>query len=96
VTTYFVSLSLGLNNDTANLDLETHKNLVDCPWNNIYTTNYETLLEQGAKASGKYDYRVINNSIDLSIRPHKRIIKLHGNLRSKEKIVKKGCCRLFC
>jgi hypothetical protein len=74
------------NSKENNLDI--HKLLFKCPWNNIFTSNYDTLLEQTNNELIK-DYIVIDNSSDLSIRNNRRIIKLHGTLRSNDKIQNK-------
>lgn len=60
---------------------ELHKRLLRLPWGDIFTTNYDTLLEQTAdmifRESG---YQIIcsQNDIPGSIRP--RIVKLHGSI----------------
>jgi len=82
--TYYIENKLcPLDKDPKN-DLETHKKLIGCNWNNIYTTNYDTFLERAANKSGIIDYEFITHSKDLSIRPQHRIIKLHGSLRESD------------
>lgn len=60
---------------------ELHKRLLSLPWGDIFTTNYDTLLEQTAdlifRESG---YQVICSQHDIpgSISP--RIVKLHGSI----------------
>lgn len=89
ITFYIEDRIKPLNDDIDNLDLETHKKLLHCPWNNIYTTNYDTLIERAAESFDEYNSRVIINSSDLSIGPSKRIVKLHGSLRTKTEIENK-------
>ena len=67
---------------SSSLNLETHRALLDINWNDIITTNWDTLLEK-ANESGKY--AVIKSAKDLRIRNSKRIIKINGSLREFEK-----------
>ncbi|MDD3049528.1 MAG: SIR2 family protein [Candidatus Cloacimonetes bacterium] len=83
LTFYIENKLCPLDKDPGN-DLDVHKKLVECNWNNIYTTNYDTLLEQAANSSGKKDYHTIIHSKALSIGPQHRIIKLHGSLRESD------------
>lgn len=56
-----------------------HTKLLDLPWTDIYTTNYDTLLERAKKNVFKRSYQVIYdvNDIPSSVQP--RIVKLHGS-----------------
>lgn len=71
----------------GNIDLNLHKNLLSLPWNNVYTTNYDHLLETASNETG-LDYKLVINSENLALSSNKRIIKLHGSLRSDEEIEK--------
>lgn len=53
-----------------------HKELVKLPWADIYTTNYDSLLER-ADASKAYNY--IRGERDILQKNGARIIKLHGS-----------------
>lgn len=84
------------------VDLRIHELLLNVEWNNIYTTNYDTLLEDCNKQiselkSSKNRYQVVKSSKDLQIGPFRRIIKLHGTLRNeddkKEKVFGFDGCR---
>lgn len=62
--------------------LDIHKKLLKLPWNNIYTTNYDELLEEANKYMEKdFEYNTIKEAKELSLGTTKRIIKLHGSLR---------------
>lgn len=64
---------------------EAHKLLLQLPWNDIFTTNYDTLLERGCKQIDNRIYNVIYNEQDLVIKSKlkiPRIIKLHGSFPS--------------
>lgn len=49
------------------------------PWNQIFTTNYDTLLERAAKKITTRKYSVVTNEKLLSKLKHPRIVKLHGS-----------------
>lgn len=55
-----------------------HQSLLSLPWTDVFTTNYDTLLERAAESVNERNYRVIVNQDNLvhSIPP--RIVKLHG------------------
>lgn len=54
-----------------------HKNLLSLPWTDVFTTNYDTLLERtSSSVSQRYD--IIRKQEDLSRSEKPRIIKLHG------------------
>lgn len=56
-----------------------HYALLNLPWTDIYTTNYDTLLERAKKSVYERNYQVIYdiNDIPSSVQP--RIVKLHGS-----------------
>lgn len=61
-------------------DLYLHYQLLNGNWLNIYTTNYDNLLELASVRRGK-DYKVITHRNDLPGSIKKRnIIKLHGSI----------------
>lgn len=63
-----------------------HRDLLDLPWADILTTNYDTLLERAAMGSRRgYDLVLTEN--DLAHAGGPRIIKLHGSLRDGAGVV---------
>ena len=55
-----------------------HEALVNLNWRDIFTMNYDTLIERAARSTGaKYD--VVTNRETLFYQSLKRIIKLHGS-----------------
>lgn len=65
-----------------------HKLLVELPWTDIFTTNYDTLLERAYETSMKRRYRVVyrqNDLIHSAMEP--RIVKLHGSFPSYEPFI---------
>lgn len=67
------------------LDFSLHSKLLNLPWNNIYTTNYDNLIEN-ADSLTINSYSVVKKSTELSTAPTGRIIKLHGDLRENDEI----------
>jgi len=67
--------------------LETHIELLKLNWNNVYTTNYDKLLEEAAELDSDLKYEIVTNSSDLNVKLRNRIIKLHGSLRKDSKEV---------
>ena len=59
-----------------------HYELLELPWVDVFTTNYDTLLERATKniSSRRYDIVVNQNELVYSNPP--RIIKLHGSFPS--------------
>lgn len=57
-----------------------HKLLLDIPWKDVFTTNYDTLLERTYIPGRPYQPVVTTN--DLAISEPPRIIKLHGSISS--------------
>ena len=60
---------------------ELHSKLLSLNWNDVFTTNYDTLLERTLnKITKSPNYKIVYSQEDLpgSIRP--RIVKLHGSI----------------
>ena len=55
-----------------------HIDLMKLPWNDVFTTNYDTLLEKAYIEADRY-YFTVTNKETLLYTPHPRIIKLHGS-----------------
>ncbi len=59
-----------------------HVKLLDLPWTDVFTTNYDTLLERACSLVTSQKYDVIVNKEDLVFSERPRIIKLHGSFSS--------------
>lgn len=57
--------------------------LLELPWNNVFTTNYDTLLERAAQSVMHQKYDVVYSCKDLAFSDPPRIIKLHGSFPSE-------------
>lgn len=56
--------------------------LLELPWNDVFTTNYDTLLERAARNVLSQKYDVVYSCRDLAFSDVPRIIKLHGSFPS--------------
>ena len=56
-----------------------HSKLLRLPWRDVFTTNWDTLLER-AREQPNADYRVVMRPDQLAIEDPPRIVKLHGSL----------------
>jgi len=66
---------------------ELHRKLLQLPWMDIFTTNYDTLLERTAEKILQQRYEIITNKEDLVWSTKPRIIKLHGSFPSKRPFI---------
>ena len=55
-----------------------HIELMKLPWSDVFTTNYDTLLEKAFIEADRYYYKVTNKET-LLYTPHPRLVKLHGS-----------------
>lgn len=61
---------------------ELHEKLLNLGWKDVFTTNYDTLLERTLEKVTERHYSVILNKEDLIYSSDPRIIKLHGSFPS--------------
>jgi len=72
--------------DAAWLPGEAHVRLLDLPWADVLTTNYDTLLERGALRSVR-GYGIVRNEGDLAGQCAPRVVKLHGTIEDEAGLV---------
>ncbi|SLK12268.1 SIR2 family NAD-dependent protein deacylase [Bacillus toyonensis] len=72
--------------DNYESDLLHHK-LLNLPWADIYTTNYDTLLERTKRNIYERNYQVIYDINDIPNSTSPRIIKLHGSFPSNRPFI---------
>jgi hypothetical protein len=56
-----------------------HSRLLRLPWRDVFTTNWDTLLERASSNTLERHYRVVQNMEQLPLVSQPRIIKLHGS-----------------
>jgi hypothetical protein len=61
---------------------ELHKRLLSLPWSDIFTTNYDTLLERTGKYICERKYDLVETFSDMPGKMKPRIVKLHGSFPS--------------
>lgn len=59
-----------------------HSQLLSLPWMDVFTTNYDTLLERARTSVTLIHYDVVATREDLLYANQPRIVKLHGSLPS--------------
>ncbi|WP_421871913.1 SIR2 family NAD-dependent protein deacylase [Nitratireductor rhodophyticola] len=59
-----------------------HLQLVSLPWNDVLTTNWDTLLERAAAQAHRRHYEIVYTISDIACTRAPRIVKLHGSLPS--------------
>ena len=69
--------------DRSFLPGETHRRLLKLPWRDVFTTNWDTLLERTSWDIAEHSYSVVEDMDQLPLVSQPRIIKLHGSLPSK-------------
>ena len=64
-----------------------HTQLLDLPWTDVFTTNYDTLLERACGSTTLQKYNVVRNPKKLVHSKKPRIIKLHGDFESEQLVI---------
>lgn len=60
-----------------------HTRLLRLPWNGIFTTNWDTLLERARENVPEHRYSVVSSMEQIPMANRPRIFKLHGSLPSQ-------------
>lgn len=71
-------------NDVAWMPGDLHKYLLELPWSEVLTTNWDTLLERASEEVHQPIYNVVAKQEDLSSARSPRIVKLHGTVNISE------------
>ena len=61
-----------------------HHRLLSLPWRDVFTTNWDTLLERSRTYVTERSYGLVNTPADLASSRQPRIVKLHGSLPSHQ------------
>ncbi len=64
-----------------------HAALLTLPWSDVFTTNYDTLLERARRSVISRRYDVVQKPDDLGHSNPPRIVKLHGSLPSERPFI---------
>ena len=60
-----------------------HHQLLQLPWKDVLTTNWDTLLERAVELNPDISYDVVHTTMDIARTSAPRIVKLHGSLPSQ-------------
>lgn len=74
-------------NDAAWAPGGMHKSLLELPWSEVLTTNWDTLLERASMEVHRPVYNIVSRQEDLSSMRSPRIVKLHGTVNVTESLV---------
>ena len=66
---------------------ENHRRLLALEWADVFTTNYDTLLERAANDVFNRRYERIVSPADIAMRTAPRLVKLHGSLPNQRPLV---------
>ena len=66
--------------DDDYMPANTHKRLLQLPWSDVFTTNWDTLLERTTRRVPERSYTVMRSEADIPWSTRPRIVKLHGSL----------------
>ena len=61
---------------------EMHRRLLRLPWRDVFTTNWDTLLERTCPSIAERKYTIVRNKDVIPLGAPPRIVKLHGSLPS--------------
>ncbi len=64
-----------------------HRHLLRLPWSDVFTTNYDTLLERATLGLVDRNYELVVDASELRRVSRPRIVKLHGSFPSKRPFV---------
>ena len=59
---------------------EIHQRMLQLPWRDVFTTNWDTLLERARDFLPEKPYHVVNNKDEIALAGAPRIVKLHGSI----------------
>ncbi len=66
---------------------ESHSRLLQLPWRDVFTTNWDTLLERTLHQVTNRPYSVIRDMDEIPLANRPRIVKLHGSLPAQFPLV---------
>lgn len=72
----------GLVRDSDFIPGDLHSRLLKLPWRDVFTTNWDTLLEQATSGIAERAYSVVQEMDQIPLMTQPRIVKLHGSFPS--------------
>ncbi len=80
----------GALNDDLLIPSDTHMQLLALPWQDVYTTNYDTLLDRSAarlKEQNKRSYTIVWDSYNIGMGSSPFLMKVHGDINEPSSII---------
>lgn len=74
-------------NDAAWIPGELHRSLLELPWSEVLTTNWDTLIERASAEVHHPVYSIVSKQEDLPSARSPRIVKLHGTIEVTKDLV---------
>lgn len=62
---------------------DAHMQLLELPWRDMFTTNWDTLLERAAPFIEERHYNLVRSTLEIPLATRPRIVKLHGSLDAR-------------
>jgi SIR2-like domain len=66
---------------------ELHKRLLSLPWADVFTTNWDTLLERACADVFERSYDIVRTLGDIPFATRPRVVKLHGSFPAHEPFI---------
>ena len=66
---------------------DSHIRLLSLPWDDVFTTNWDTLLERARTSVASRAYSVVRNMDEIPLANRPRIVKLHGSFPSSFRLI---------
>jgi hypothetical protein len=66
---------------------EAHTHLLSLPWKDVFTTNFDTLLERANNDGLRYQYHLVEKDDDLLLSGKPKIVKLHGSFSADKPFI---------
>ena len=66
---------------------ESHRRLLRLPWDSIYSTNWDTLLERTSEQISDRHYGIVSDVKQIPIADRPRIVKLHGSFPITSRLI---------
>ena len=60
-----------------------HEKLLSLPWRDVFTTNWDTLLERTAQSIVEHPYSIVRSTDEIPLAAGSRIVKLHGSVDAR-------------
>ena len=64
-----------------------HRRLLSLPWSDVFTTNWDTLLERACRDVFDRSYEVVRTVTEIPVASRPRIVKLHGSFPAHEPFI---------